>query len=287
MSGGAAPTTRERFGFAALGVCAGLLVLLVVALVGYVVSGGWHVLSWQFLTQPPTNGMRDGGIWPAIFGTIVLMALTSLSATPLGVACAIYLVEYAREGWFVRLIRLSIRNLSGVPSVVYGLFGVGLFVNGLGFGPSLLASGLTLGLLTLPWTITASEEALRRVPRSYRDGALALGATPWEAIWTNVLPAALPGVLTGIILGLARAAGETAPILFTGVTFSRPDMPASLLDTYMALPYHLYILSTQHQDIVAVRPVAFATATVLLGLVLLVNGSAAIVRARVRARQLE
>lgn len=278
-------TGRERVGFSLLGLCTGLLVTLVLALVGYVVSGGWSVLSWHFLTDAPTNGMREGGIWPPIFGTVVLMLITAVSATPLGVACAIYLVEYAREGWLVRLIRLAIRNLSGVPSVVYGLFGVGLFVNGLGFGPSLLASGLTLGLLTLPWTITASEEALRRVPRSYRDGALALGATTWEAIFRNVLPAALPGILTGVILGLARAAGETAPILFTGVTFSRPDIPGSLFDTYMALPYHLYILSTQHQDIVHVRPVAFATATVLLGLVLLVNGAAAVLRARVRAGQ--
>lgn len=277
--------TNERIGFGLLGICAGFLVLLVVALVGYVVAGGWSVLSLDFLTHAPTNGMREGGIWPPIFGTIVLMLITAVSATPLGVACAIYLVEYAKEGWFVRLIRLSIRNLSGVPSVVYGLFGVGLFVNGLNFGPSLLASGLTLGLLTLPWTITASEEALRRVPRSYRDGALALGATPWEAIRTNVIPAALPGMLTGIILGLARAAGETAPILFTGVTFSRPDIPRSVFDTYMALPYHLYILSTQHQDIVTVRPVAFATATVLLALVLVINGTAAVVRSRLRARQ--
>ena len=276
-------TRREHIGFGLLAICAGFLVVLVLALVGYVVSGGWAVLSWDFLTSPPTNGMREGGIWPPIFGTIVLMLITAVSATPLGVACAIYLVEYAREGWFVRLIRLAIRNLSGVPSVVYGLFGVGIFVNGMGFGPSLLASGLTLGLLTLPWTITASEEALRRVPRSYRDGALALGATPWESIARNVIPAALPGMITGIILGLARAAGETAPILFTGVTFSRPDIPESLLDTYMALPYHLYILSTQHQDIVRVRPVAFATATVLLALVLLVNGPAAIVRSKVRA----
>ncbi len=276
-------TTRERNGFGLLGVCAGVLVILVVALVGYVISGGWQVLSWQFLTESPTNGMREGGIWPVIFGTVVLMLITAISATPLGVACAIYLVEYAREGWMVRLIRLSIRNLSGVPSVVYGLFGVGIFVNGLGFGPSLLASGLTLGLLTLPWTITASEEALRRVPRSYRDGALALGATPWEAIATNVVPAALPGMITGMILGLARAAGETAPILFTGVTFSRPDLPSGVFDTFMALPYHLYILSTQHQDIVTVRPIAFATATVLLALVLVVNGSAAVLRSRLRS----
>lgn len=277
-------TTRERVGFGTLGFAAGFVVLLVVALVGFVVSGGWEVLSWEFVSQPPRDGMTAGGVFPAILGTVVLTLVTAVAATPLGIATAVYLVEYAREGWFTRLVRLSIRNLSGVPSVVYGLFGVGLFVHGFGLGLSLLASGLTLGLLTLPWTISASEEALKTVPRSWRDGALALGATRWEAIRTNVLPAAFPGMLTGIILGLARAAGETAPILFTGVTFAKPDLPSGIGDTFMALPYHLYILSTQHHDIVRVRPIAFATATVLLALVLTFNLGAAVYRSRLRAR---
>lgn len=277
-------TARERIGYGVLGMGAGFLVILVLALVGYVVAGGWSVLSWEFVSQPPRAGMTEGGVFPAILGTVVLTLVTAVVATPLGVGAAIYLVEYAREGWFTRLVRLSIRNLSGVPSVVYGLFGVGLFVHGLGLGLSLLASGLTLGLLTLPWTISASEEALKTVPRSWRDGALALGATRWEAIRTNVLPAAFPGMLTGVILGLARAAGETAPILFTGVTFAKPDLPSGLGDTFMALPYHLYILATQHHDIDRVRPIAFATATVLLVLVLAFNGGAAVLRARLRAR---
>ena len=277
-------TPAERVGFGALAVATGLVLVLVVAIVAYVVSGGASVLSWEFLSQPPREGMTEGGILPAILGTVVLTLVTAVTSTPLGIGCAIYLVEYAREGWFTRVVRLSIRNLSGVPSVVYGLFGVGLFVHGMNLGLSLLASGLTLGLLTLPWTITAAEEALKTVPRAWRDGALALGATRWQAIRTNVLPAALPGMMTGVILGLARAAGETAPILFTGVTFSKPDMPQGLLDTYMALPYHLYILATQHADTTKVRPIAFATATVLLGLVLTVNGGAAIVRARLRLR---
>ncbi|MDP2306002.1 MAG: phosphate ABC transporter permease PstA [Pseudomonadota bacterium] len=277
-------TLRERIGFTTLALATFSLVLLVFALLVYIVAGGTSVLSWEFLSQAPRVGMTEGGIFPALLGTFLLTIITAASSVPLGIAAAIYLVEYAREGTFIRLIRLSIRNLSGVPSVVFGLFGVGLFVHGLSLGHSILASGLTLGLLTLPTTITAAEEALKSVPRSYRDGALALGATRWEAVQTNVLPAAAPGILTGVILGLSRAAGETAPILFTGVAFSLPDLPTSLGDQFMALPYHLYILSTQHHDIVRVRPIAFATATVLIGLVALLNLSATYLRARARAR---
>lgn len=275
---------RERIGFATLALATASLVVLVFALLGYIVTGGASELSWAFLSQSPREGMTEGGIFPALLGTFLLTLLTAASSVPIGIAAAIYLVEYAREGVLIRLIRLSIRNLSGVPSVVYGLFGVGLFVHGMNLGLSLLASGLTLGLLTLPTTITAAEEALKSVPRAYRDGALALGATRWEAIQTNVLPAAAPGILTGVILGLSRAAGETAPILFTGVAFSLPSLPESLGDQFMALPYHLYILSTQHHDIARVRPIAFATATVLIGLVALLNLSATYLRARARAR---
>lgn len=277
-------TLRERIGFTTLAAATAALALLVFSFLGYILSGGASVLSWEFLSQSPRAGMTEGGIFPALLGTFLLTTLTAVSSVPIGVAAAIYLVEYAREGTLVRLIRLSIRNLSGVPSVVYGLFGVGLFVHGLDLGLSILASGLTLGLLTLPTTITASEEALKAVPRSYRDGALALGATRWEAIQTNVLPAAAPGILTGVILGLSRAAGETAPILFTGVAFSLPKLPTGLGDQFMALPYHLYILSTQHHDIVRVRPIAFATATVLIGLVALLNLTATYLRARARSR---
>lgn len=277
-------TPRERIGFTTLGLATASVVLLVIGLLAYVVSGGASVISWEFLSQSPREGMTAGGIFPALLGTFLLTMITAASSVPLGIAAAIYLVEYAREGAFIRLVRLSIRNLSGVPSVVFGLFGVGLFVHGLNLGLSILASGLTLGLLTLPTTITAAEEALKSVPRSYRDGALALGATRWEAIQTNVLPAATPGILTGVILGLSRAAGETAPILFTGVAFSLPDLPTSPGDSFMALPYHLYILSTQHHDILKVRPIAFATATVLIGLVAVLNLSATWLRARARSR---
>jgi phosphate transport system permease protein len=276
-------TLRERIGFGALACAVVGVVLLVLSLLGLVLYNGAGVLSWEFLSQSPREGMTQGGIFPAILGTVALTLVTAVASVPLGVATAVYLVEYAREGAFLRVVRLSIRNLAGVPSVVYGLFGVGLFVHALDLGLSILSSGLTLGLLTLPTTITASEEALKAVPKSYRDGALALGATRWEAVVTNVLPAAFSGILTGVILGLARAAGETAPILFTGVTFSRPELPHGLDDTFMALPYHLFILSTQHHDLTRVRPIAFGTATVLVGLVVLLNGAAALLRSRARA----
>jgi phosphate transport system permease protein len=245
---------------------------------------GVGVLSWKFLTQPPRMGMTEGGIFPAIMGTFMVSIITVIFAVPLGMFAAIYLNEYARPGKITRLIRLAIRNLSGVPSIVYGLFGVVLFVQMFRFGTSVLSAGLTLGLLTLPWTITACEEALKTVPKSYREGALALGATKWHAIRTNVLPYAIPGMMTGVILGLSRAAGETAPILFTGAAFFLPNLPKSLFDQFMALPYHLYILSTQHHAIEKVRPIAYGTALVLLGLILLLNLSAIWVRYRYRQK---
>jgi phosphate transport system permease protein len=217
-------------------------------------------------------------------GTFLVSLITVFFAVPLGMFAAIYLNEYALPGRTTRLIRLAIRNLSGVPSIVYGLFGVVLFVQMMKLGTSVLSAGLTLGLLTLPWTITASEEALKTVPKSYREGALALGATKWYAIRTNVLPYAIPGMLTGVILGLARAAGETAPILFTGAAFALPQLPKSLFDQFMALPYHLYILATQHHDIVKVRPIAYGTALVLLCLILLLSTSAIYFRYRYRQR---
>ncbi len=276
-------TLRERVGFTTLAAAAFAVAALVFSLLGLIFYHGAGVITWEFLSTEPREGMTEGGILPAIVGTVALTLLTAVFSVPVGVASAIYLAEYAREGWLLRVIRLAIRNLSGVPSVVYGLFGVGLFVHGLNLGLSIAASGLTLGLLTLPTTITAAEEALRAVPKTYRDGALALGATRWEAIVTNVLPAALPGIITGVILGLARATGETAPILFTGVTFSQPSLPDSLGDQFMALPYHLFILATQHHDTTRVRPIAFGTAAVLVSLVVLLNGAAAYMRARARA----
>ncbi|MEW6487058.1 MAG: phosphate ABC transporter permease PstA [Thermodesulfobacteriota bacterium] len=265
-------------------LCTLATVAVLLGLLGHIAWEGWEVLGWEFLTTPPRKGMTEGGIFPAIAGTTMVSLLTVFFALPLGVGAAVYLNEYARDASTTRMIRLAIRNLSGVPSVVYGLFGVVLFVDLLGLGTSLLSAGLTLGLLTLPWIITASEEALRGVPQSYRDGALALGATRWQAVRTVVLPPAMPGILTGAILGLSRAAGETAPILFTGVAFYLPFVPGSPSDQFMALPYHLYILSTQHHAIEKVRPLAYGTALVLVGLVFALNLGAFAVRSRMRRR---
>jgi len=274
----------ERVGFSFL-ILSGMLVIFILGVILFdIISKGGGSISWDFLTRPPQQGMTEGGIFPAILGTFLVSVITVLFAVPFGMFAAIYLHEYARPGKLTRLIRLAIRNLSGVPSIVYGLFGVVLFVQMMRFGTSVLSAGLTLGLLTLPWTITACEEALKTVPKSYREGALALGATKWYTIRTNVLPYAIPGMMTGMILGLARAAGETAPILFTGAAFFLPHLPKSLFDQFMALPYHLYIMATQHHAIEKVRPLAYGTALVLLGLVLLLNISAIFVRYRFRRR---
>jgi len=274
----------ERLGFALLTFSAVLVLLFLGVILFDIFSKGINAISWEFLSQPPHQGMTEGGIFPAILGTFLVSSITVVFAVPLGMFAAIYLHEYARPGRTTRMIRLAIRNLSGVPSIVYGLFGVVLFVQMMHLGTSILSAGLTLGLLTLPWTITACEEALKTVPKAYREGALALGATKWYAIRTNVLPYAIPGMLTGVILGLARAAGETAPILFTGAAFFLPHLPKSIFDQFMALPYHLYILSTQHHAIDKVRPIAYGTALVLVGLILLLSFSAIWVRYRFRQR---
>ncbi len=283
------PAARKKIvqalGFLALRLAMGL-VLAVLALFLYdIISKGHGAITWEFLTKAPRKGMTEGGIFPAIFGTFLVTAITALLAVPLGMSAAIYLHEYARQTRLTRFIRLSIRNLSGVPSIVYGLFGVILFVNVMRFGTSVLSAGLTLGLMTLPWTITASEEALKTVPNSYREGALALGATKWQMIRTSVLPYAVPGMLTGTVLGLARAAGETAPILFTGAAFFLPFLPKSPSDQFMALPYHLYIMATQHHAVLQVRPLAYGTALVLIALVLGLNLTAVIIRYRLRRKQ--
>ena len=275
---------EEAVGFGILGMSAIMVVLILGVIIYDITIKGAGAISWQFLVDFPREGMTQGGIFPAIIGTIFVTIITSFFSVPLGVCTAIYLSEYAKEGKFTRLIRVSIRNLAGVPSIVYGLFGVALFVEGLRFGTSVLSSGLTLGLLTLPWIIATSEEALKAVPQSYREGALALGATKWQSIRSNVLPSALPGILTGGILGLSRAAGETAPILFTGVAFYLPRLPDSVFDQFMALPYHLYILSTQHHAIEGVRPLAYGTTLVLIVLVLILNLSAIILRYKLRKK---
>ena len=278
---------QEIVGFNILKLCVGTVILVLIVIMYDIMSKGAGIISWKFLTQAPKNGMTEGGIFPAIIGTFVVTVITALLSIPLGMGCAIYLNEYAKDGIVTRIVRMSIRNLSGVPSIVYGLFGVILFVQMLNLGTSILSAGLTLGLMTLPWTITASEEALKNVPKSYREGALALGATKWQAIRTNVLPYALPGMLTGTILGLSRAAGETAPILFTGAAFFLPHLPKSLFSQFMALPYHLYIMSTQHHAISKVRPIAYGTALVLIALIFIMNISAVVLRYRLRKVKME
>ena len=272
-------------GFMALRVCLYLVLAALLIFLYDIGKKGGGAISWTFLTKMPRRGMTEGGIFPAIYGTFLVTLVTALLAVPMGMFAAIYLNEYAKQTRITRLIRLSIRNLSGVPSIVYGLFGVILFVNILKFGTSILSAGLTLGLMTLPWTITASEEALKTVPNSYREGALALGATKWQSIRTNVLPYALPGMLTGTVLGLARAAGETAPIMFTGAAFALPFLPKSLSDQFMALPYHLYIMATQHHDLAKARPLAYGTALVLIVFVLGMNMMAVVLRYRLRRKR--
>ena len=274
--------TAQFLGYGLLRTCAAIVIVILAVILYDIIGKGIGVINWKFLTAMPTDGMTKGGILPAIIGTVLVTLITAILAIPLGMGCAIYLNEYAKDSIITRLIRMSIRNLSGVPSIVYGLFGVILFVQLMNFGTCVLSAGLTLGLMTLPWTITASEEALKNVPNSYREGALALGATKWQTIRTNVLPYAVPGMLTGTILGLSRAAGETAPILFTGAAFYLPYLPRSLFDEFMALPYHLYIMSTQHHSITKVRPIAYGTALVLISLVFTMNLLAVILRYHLR-----
>jgi len=275
----------QFLGFFFLRLCLYLVLAVLLLFLYDIGRKGGGAISWEFLSKAPRRGMTQGGIFPAIVGTFLVTIITAVLAVPMGMAAAIYLNEYAKQSRLTRIIRLAIRNLSGVPSIVYGLFGVILFVNILRFGTSVLSAGMTLGLLTLPWTITASEEALKTVPNSYREGALALGATRWQSIRTNVLPYAIPGMLTGTVLGLARAAGETAPIMFTGAAYYLPYLPKSLSDQFMALPYHLYILATQHHAILQVRPLAYGTALVLIVFVLGMNLTSVIIRARLRRKR--
>jgi phosphate transport system permease protein len=251
----------------------------------FLVARGWRAINWSFLTQPPADMMTRGGILPCIVGTLCLSLGAILVAFPIGVATAVYLHEYAPAGRTIRVIRLGINNLAGVPSVVFGLFGLAFFVIYLKMGVSILAGALTLGALTLPVIIGASEEALRAVPKAYREASLALGASRWQTIYRVVLPAALPGILTGAILGLSRAAGETAPIMFTAAVFFTPDLPASVFDDIMALPYHIYVLATAGTEIEQTRPIQYGTALVLIALVLGMNLVAIVYRSRLRRRR--
>ena len=273
----------QRLGFVLLTLIAVGTVVPIVLVVAHVLIQGAPAISWEFLSGLPRDGMRQGGILPAIVGTFYLTLGTAVFSVPLGVAAAIYLAEYAPENAWTRLIRVAIINLAGIPSVVYGLFGLGLFVLLLRFGTSILAASLTLAIMTLPVIISASEEALRAVPQAFRTVSVSLGGTRWQTIRRIVLPQAVPGILTGMILGLERAAGETAPILFTGAAFFLPRLPHSPLNATMALPYHLFVISTQVPEMPL--QIQYGTALVLIAFVLGMNLIATIIRSRARARR--
>jgi len=277
------PQTKQKIAFSLLGMAALLVIVPVVLILSILIRKGLPAINGEFLTAMPRMGMRAGGIFPAIVGTLCLVAGAISVALPLGVMTAIYLVEYARKNVFTRMIEIAIVNLAGVPSVVYGLFGLGLFVIFFKFGSSILAGSLTLAIMELPVIITASKEALMSVPKSFREASLALGVSRWQTIRHVVLPNALPGILTGSILGISRTAGETAPILFTVAAFYLPRLPKSVLDQCMALPYHLYVLSTQVPN---VNPkLQYGTALTLVGMVFLLNLFAMILRARIRSKK--
>jgi phosphate transport system permease protein len=273
----------EKIGFAIMTGLTALTVLPIILVLLYIISQGISAISPEFILGYPRDGMRAGGIFPAIVGTFYLTLGTAIFAVPLGLGAAIYLSEYAPDNRWTQIIRIAIINLSGIPSVVYGLFGLGLFVLFLNFGTSILAGSLTLAIMTLPVIISTAEEALRSVPQSFRVVSISLGGTRWQTIRKVVLPEALPGILTGVILGLERAAGETAPILFTVAAFFLPRLPNSPMDATMALPYHLFVISTQVPGM-PVR-IQYGTALVLLVFVLGMNLTATLIRSRARARR--
>ena len=282
----AKPITRnsiQRLGFCFLTIIALLTVLLILTLVGFILIKGAPAISLEFLFSFPQHGMKAGGIWPALVGTFYLTIGTAIFSVPLGIGAAIYLSEYASDNYLSRAVRLAIINLAGIPSVVYGLFGLGLFVIFLRFGTSILAGSLTLSIMTLPVIISTSEEALRAVPQAFRVVSVSVGATRWQTIQRIVLPQALPGILTGVILGLERAAGETAPILFTSAAFFLPRLPTSIFDQTMALPYHLFVISSQVPGMPI--KIQYGTALVLLVFVLGMNLIATIIRSRARAHR--
>lgn len=273
----------EKFGFSILTILSIATVLPIIAVVIYIIYLGAPAISWEFLSAMPRDGMRAGGIWPAIVGTFYLTIGTAVFSVPLGIAAAIYLSEYAPVNKVTQTIRLAIINLAGIPSVVYGLFGLGLFVVFLNFGTSILSASLTLSIMTLPVIISTTEEALKAVPQSFRVVSVSLGATKWQTIRRVVLPQAIPGILTGVVLGLERAAGETAPILFTGAAFFLPRLPNSPLDATMALPYHLFVISTQVPGMPI--QIQYGTVLVLLVFVLVMNIIVTVLRSRARAKR--
>lgn len=263
--------TTQKIAFFTLRALGLLVIGILLWILGFIVYNGAGVISWEFLTTAPEEGMTAGGIFPAIVGTLCLIVGSMIFAFPLGVMSAIYTSEYAGNGKIVKFIRVMTNNLSSIPSIVFGLFGMALFVNTLGFGDSILAGSMTLGLLVLPVIIRTTEEALKAVPQSYRSGSLALGASKLQTISKVVLPAAFPNITTGLILSIGRVSGETAPILFTVAAYFLPKLPSGIFDQVMALPYHLYVIATSGTDIEASRPIAYGTALVLILIVLGMN----------------
>lgn len=277
------PKVTEKIGFFSLFVATLLVVLPVIFIIWLIVKNGWSAISLEFIFTMPKNGMREGGILPAIIGTFYLVLGSIIFSLPMGIMAAIYLNEYAKENILTRIINLAIINLAGVSSVVYGLFGLSLFVVFLKFGVSIISGSLTLGIMTLPVIITTTREALRTVPKSFREVSLSLGSSKWQTIRHSVLPFSLPGIITGAILSIGRVAGETAPILFTVAAFYLPRLPKSIFDQAMALPYHLYIISTQIPHIRS--DFRYGTALVLVSIVLVMNIIATIIRSRYRKKR--
>ncbi|MCU0580972.1 MAG: phosphate ABC transporter permease PstA [Syntrophales bacterium] len=276
---------KQNLFFSLVTLSAGLLVLALGGLLTFIFINGYRAITWDFLTLPPMDSMTRGGIMPAILGTLYLTVGAVCVSLPLGIASAIYLTEYAEQGRIIRIIRIGVNCLAGVPSVVFGLFGLGFFVVFLQFGSCILSGALTLGILILPTIIGATEEALKAVPQTFREASLALGVSKWLTIWNVVLPSALPGILTGSILGIGRAAGETAPIMFTAAAFFTAKLPGSIFDEVMALPYHIYVLATAGTFIDQTRPLQYGTVLVLVFLVLGINLFAIVIRSTMRRKK--
>jgi len=261
----------QHIAFGVFRLLSAAIVVVLFVILAFIIVKGAKVLSWDFITTAPTDGMKGGGVWPAIVGTFYLMIGSAVVAFPLGIMSGIYMHEYATSGRLVKFIRMMTNNLAGIPSIVFGLFGMSLFVNFFGFGDSILAGSLTLGLLALPLVIRTTEEALKAIPDTFREGSRGLGATKLQTIWHVILPMAMPNIITGLILALGRVSGETAPILFTCAAYFLPQLPQSVFDQCMALPYHLYVLATSGTDMERQVPIAYGTALVLIIIILVVN----------------
>lgn len=276
---------KERFFFSLIRTLGFTGAIILIVILFFIAYNGFSVLSWEFITQPPVEAMTKGGIFPVIMGTVLLTFMCMIVVIPIGVTTAVFLAEYSKPGALIKMVMMSIYTLAGVPSVVFGLFGLAIFVVAFHLGMSLIAGSLTLAVMVLPYIISTSEEAIKAVPYSFREASLACGATKWQTIRKVVLPSAMPGILTGAILGTAKVSGETAPIMFTAAAFFTPGVPRSLLEPVMALPYHIYVLATAGTHIEETRPIQYGTALTLIILVLIMNLLGIIFRMRQRTRR--